>query len=65
MRHICSLYHHVLGVVKNEYTHLEMCTVTEQVGAVIGICDYKSIEILYTPEFQVSRKMSLYRNVYN
>ena len=35
----------------------------EQTGTVIGIGDYKSIQILFSPELQVDAKLTQYRNV--
>ena len=65
MRHIFSFYDHILGVIGNKYTHPEGGTMTEQVGAVIGICDYKSVQIPFTPELQVRMELSWYGNVCN
>ena len=31
---------------------------TEKVGAVIGICDYESVQVLFTLELQVGTELS-------
>ena len=33
---------------------------TEQTGAVIHICDYKSVQLLFTPKLQVGTELSWY-----
>ena len=50
MRHIFSLHHDILAVIWKQYTHPECSTITEKIWTVIGICDYKSVQTLFTPE---------------
>ena len=33
---------------------------TEYTGAVTGICDYESVQVLFFPELQVSTELSQY-----
>ena len=65
MRHIFSFHHNVLGVIWNKYTHPECSTITEWIWAVIRICDYESVQVLFTPKLQVGMELSLYWNVCN
>ena len=65
MRHIFSFHHDVLGVICNKYTHSEGCTITKKIWTVIGICDYESVQVLFTSELQVGTELSQYWNVCN
>ena len=38
--------------------HPEAGTMTEKIWTVTGICDYESVQVLFTPELQVSIELS-------
>ena len=39
---------------------VECSTMAEYIGAVIRICDYKSVQVLFTPKLQVGTELSQY-----
>ena len=58
--HIAPFHYIFLWVIWEQYSHPECGTIAEQVGAVIHICDYKSIQVLFTPKLQVGTELSQY-----
>ena len=58
--HIVSFHYIFLWVIWKQYFHSECSTTAEQVGAVIHICDYKGIQLLFTPKLQVGTELSWY-----
>ena len=60
MRHIFSFHHDVLGVIWKQNSHPEFSTITEKIWAIIGIGDYGSVKILFSPELQVGTELSQY-----
>ena len=56
--HIVSFHYIFLWLIQKQYSHSECSTIAEQVGAVIRICDYKSVQVLFTPKLQVGTELS-------
>ena len=43
-------FHYVLfWVIRKQYTHPKSSTIAEKIRAVIHICDYESVQVLFTP----------------